>query len=152
MNRLKPKHIAWFLPAAYLLHLIEEYFGGEGFYSWFSSLLNVDLSSLDFIVINSFGFTITLIIVILYNLNKVSNFLIAALGSLFFINGIIHLLASIFTASYSPGIITGIIIYLPLGVLVFKKIFPLLPEDQRILSFIAGVAVQIIVALIAFII
>jgi hypothetical protein len=150
LNRLNTKHIAWLLPVAYLLHLTEEYFGGEGFYSWFSGMLNVELSSTDFIVINAFGFATTLIIVILYSLDKVGNFLIAALGSLLFVNGIIHLLASLFTVTYSPGTITGIIIYLPLGVVVFKKIFPLLPEDQRILSFIAGVSVQIIVALIAF--
>ena len=149
MKRLKPKHIAWLLPVAYLLHLFEEYFGGEGFYSWFSRLLNVNLSSIDFIVINGFGFGITVIIVILYSLDKVGNFLIAALGSLFFVNGIIHLLASLFTATYSPGTVTGIIFYLPLGILVFKKIFPLMSKPQRGLSFISGVALQIIVAIVA---
>jgi hypothetical protein len=41
------------------------------------------------------------------------------------------------------------LIYLPLGYLIFKKIFPLVPEEQRTLSVVAGIIIQIIVALIA---
>ena len=149
MGNIKPKQIVWLLPFAYLLHLCDEYFSGEGFAKWFSGLFEVSLSINDFIIINLFGFAATLLIAILYSFKRINNFIIAALAALFFVNGLIHLAASIFTLSYSPGTITGVILYLPLGVLIFKNIFPLLPEEQRSLSVFTGAAIQILVAVIA---
>ena len=149
MTRLTPKHIAWFLPIAYMIHLFDEYFSGEGFPNWFSGLFKANLSSNDFIIINSVGFAATLIIVILYSFNKVNIFFIATLGTLFFINGLIHLLASAILMKYSPGTISGLFIYLPLGYLIFKKIFPLISEQQRVLSVWVGIILQVIVAIIA---
>ena len=149
MTRLTPKHIAWFLPIAYMIHLFDEYFSGEGFPNWFSGLFKANLSSNDFIIINSVGFAATLIIVILYSFNKVNIFFIATLGTLFFINGLIHLLASAILMKYSPGTISGLFIYLPLGYLIFKKIFPLISEQQRVLSVWVGIILQVMVAIIA---
>jgi Protein of unknown function with HXXEE motif len=149
MNNLLPKKIVWLLPPAYLAHIFEEYFSGKGFPLWFSSVFKVDLSNADFVIINSVGFAATVAIVILYNIDKLNNFVIAVLGTLFLVNGIIHLLASLFSASYSPGTITGVIIYLPLGYLIYKKIFLLIPEDQRILSIATGIIIQAVVAVIA---
>lgn len=150
MNKLKPKQIAWLIPPAYLLHLIDEYFSGAGFNNWYSSVFQVDLSVIDFITINSVGFAATLLIIILYSFNKTNVFLIAMLGSLFFINGLVHPIVSIVTATYSPGTLTGVLIYLPLGFLIFKKVFPLLPEKQRSLSIVTGFVIQLVVSFIAF--
>lgn len=148
-KRIKTKHIAWFLPAAYLLHLFDEYFIGAGFAGWFSMLFKASLSESNFIVINAVGFTIILIIAILYTFGKANNFVLAVVGSLFFINGIIHPLVSILTATFSPGTITGVIIYLPLGILVFKKIFPLLQEQQRMFSVVLAIAFHLLVSAVA---
>ena len=149
MDKLKPKQIAWLMPLAYMFHLLDEYFMGEGFPDWFSGVFKVDLSNIDFAIINSVGLIATIVIVFLYNIDKVNSFVIAALGTLFFVNGIIHFLASLFTLSYSPGTISGILLYLPLGYLIFKNIFPLVPEEQRGLSIATGIILQVAVALIA---
>jgi hypothetical protein len=121
-----------------------------GLPDWFSGVFNANLSLNDFIIINSIGLTAVVVIVILYGLDKVNNFLIVALGSLFFLNGLIHLAASLVTATYSPGTISGVILYIPLGVLIFKKILPLLPEQQHSLSIVAGIIAHIIISVIAF--
>jgi hypothetical protein len=147
LNKLKPEHIAWLLPPAYLIHLFDEYF--FGFTGWFSAYLKASLSTYDFIVINVFGLTAAILIVFLFSLGKLNIFFIAALGSLFFINGLIHLAASTLTATYSPGTISGVVVYLPLGYLIFKKLFPLLPPQHRKMAVTAGVIIQIIVTVIA---
>lgn len=150
MDKLKPIHIAWPLPIAYLLHLFDEYFTGAGLAGWYSSVFKASLSVSDFIVINTIGFTAVVVVAILYTWKKVNEFTLAILGSLFFVNGLIHLAASVLTFTYSPGTISGIIIYVPLGVIIFKKIFPFLQEQQRSLSVPAGIAIQILVTLVAF--
>lgn len=147
MIRKELKQIAWFIPAAYLFHLADEYF--TGFHQWFSGIFDVNLSLNDFIIINSIGFAATVTVATLYTLNKINHFVIAVLGILFFVNGIVHIAASIFTASYSPGTISACLFYLPLGYLVYKKIFPLIPEQQRSNSIAAGIIIQIVVAVIA---
>jgi hypothetical protein len=149
MNKISPKQIAWLLPIAYLLHLFDEYFSGEGFHNWFSEIFNVNLSLNDFILINSIGFAATLAIAILYNYNKVNNFIIAVLGTLFFFNGLVHIAATVITASYSPGTLSGIFVYLPLGFLIYKKIFPIIPQQQRFLPVVIGIIIQIVVAMVA---
>jgi len=148
MNKFGAKQIVWIIPVAYLFHLADEYFAG--FSDWFSQLFKVDLSLNNFIIINSIGFTTTVIIAILYSFNKINNFIIATLGTLFFVNGIIHIVATVFTFTYCPGTITGLFFYLPLGYLVYKSIFPLITEWQRNLSIVIGISVQIIVAMVAF--
>lgn len=145
---LNPKQIAWLIPVAYLFHLADEYF--TRFPDWFSQLFKVDLSLNNFIIINSIGFTATVLIAVLYSFNKINSFVIAGLGTLFFVNGVVHIVATVFTFSYSPGTITGLLFYLPLGYLVYKNIFPLLPGQQRGLSVVVGISVQIIVAIVAF--
>ena len=147
MNKVKPKQIAWLIPIVYLFHLADEYF--TGFPGWFSGIFKVNLSLSDFIFINSIGFTATIIIAFLYTFNKVNNFIIASLGTLFFINGVIHIVSSLFTLSYSPGTISGLLLYLPLGYLIFKIFFPLLPEQQRSLSVVVGILIQVVVAITA---
>ena len=150
MRKLNSKHIAWLIPPAYLIHLLDEYFFAEGLPNWISVVFNISLSVDDFIVINSIGFAVVLIIITLYSLDKIGHFFPAALGVLFFSNGIIHLVASIFTALLSPGTISGVIVYISLGILMFKKILPLLPGQQRYLSVATGIILHIIVSVIAF--
>ena len=147
---LTPKYIIWLIPPAYILHLLDEYLLGVGLPDWLSDVFNANLSKSDFIIINSIGLAATFVIVILNGLNKVNDFFIVALGSLFFLNGLIHLLASILTVTYSPGTISGIILYIPLGVLIFRKILPLLPEQQRSMSIATGIITHIIISIIAF--
>lgn len=59
MNLLSPTFLAWLLPATYLIHLLEEHLGGEGFPVWLSRFMNANLSAADFLLINgiihSFG-------------------------------------------------------------------------------------------------
>ncbi len=143
---MTPKHIAWFLPIAYLIHLIDKYFCGEGFHNWFSEMFNASLLLNDFIIINAFGLSSVSLITVLCTLKKVSHFIIAAIGSLFFINEIIHIAASVLTLSCSPGTIPGLLVYLPLGLLMYKKIFPLIPHPQQIWVVGGGLLFQVIVA------
>ncbi len=147
MIKTEVKHITWFIPTAYLFHLADEYL--TGFPNWFSGIFKVDLSLSDSIIINSIGFAAVVVAATLYTLNKLNHFVIAVIGSLFFVNGVVHITATIFTASYSPGTLSAVLFYLPLGYLVYKKIFPVLSEQQRSLSITAGIIIQIFVAIIA---
>lgn len=72
-----------------------------------------------------------------------------AIGVLFFVNAWIHLLAGLFTCSYSPGLFSGILCYIPLGFLMFRKIFPLRPREERVTGVTLGIVLHILVFFIA---
>lgn len=138
--------IAWFLPATILIHQLEEYFGQ--FPLWYSTLLNAQLSNQDFIVINAVGLFLFTVFSLSYLFNK-NNIILVALGTLVFVNGIIHLLLSVFTFTYSPGTISGIVLFIPLGMVIFRKISPQLREVERVTAIAIGIFVLFTVSMIA---
>jgi hypothetical protein len=146
MKALSPNQIAWLLPVTILVHQLEEYFGQ--FPLWYSNLLNAQLSNQDFIVINGVGLFVFTIVALSYVINK-NNLILVALGTLVFANGIIHLLLSIFTFSYSPGTISGVVLFIPLGIIIFKRILPQLNDGERVIAISIGIIVLFTVSMIA---
>jgi len=146
MKALSPTQMAWLIPVTLLVHQLEEYFGQ--FPLWYSNLLNVQLSNQDFIMINGVGLFIFTAFAFSYIFYK-NNLILAALGTLVFVNGMLHLLLSIFTLTYSPGTISGVVLFIPLGIIIFKKIFPQLRDGERIIAIAIGIFVLFTVSMIA---
>ena len=149
MLKLKPVHIAWLLPFTYLIHLAEEFYAGEGLPVWFSDFFNTSLSVDEFITINLFGFGLITFFAIIYSLGLRLNLVLLAFGTLVFMNGLVHITASIFTVSYAPGTISGFFLYIPLGIVTFKKILPQLSGVSQILGILIGILIHIMVTGIA---
>ena len=145
--KFTPLIIALLMPFIFGLHILEEYFWG--FPAWFSDLLNAKLSVNKFLVINIIAFFIIDANGMLHVIKKGSNYFTAVIGSLLFINGISHVVTSIVTTSYSPGTVTGLILYLPLGIITFKQILPLIPEHKRKNVVMTALLIQIGIAIIA---
>jgi hypothetical protein len=106
---------AWplLLPASYLVHLAEEWFGG--FVAWASAVSGVRLTDASFLAINAVAWPVTLLgaAITVWRPARVAPTLVvaAALG----LNGVVHVLGSILTRSYSPGAVTGVLLYLPVA-------------------------------------
>ena len=142
-----PNQIAWLIPIVFLAHQLEEYFGQ--FPQWYSNLLNAQLSGRDFIMINSIGLFIITVASLSYYFNK-SNFILVVLGTVVIVNGWTHLLLSLFTLSYSPGTISGVVLFIPLGTMIYRKLLPLLKSSEKILAIVIGILFQVMVSAIAF--
>jgi hypothetical protein len=152
MNMIKKpngRYIALLLPAAYLIHLVEEYYGGKGLPLWISEYLAAEVSNADFLNINAFGFSVVMLYAVFYSFIKRNDVLLLAFGSLFFLNGIIHLLASLLTLSYSPGTLSGIVIYLPLGILIYRYTKARLSALGTKIGILAGIIFHAVVTSIA---
>jgi len=121
--------IALALPILALFHIIEEYW--FSLTSWINLYLNSDFSISDFLTINMIGLIILSTNSILHLLKIGSNFVTAIFGSLLAVNGILHILLSLVTVTYVAGTITGIVLYLPLGYMLYKHLFPHLSDVER---------------------
>ena len=147
MKTLSPKQMACSLPVTFLVHQLEEYFCQ--FPLWYSKLLNAQLSNQDFILINGIGLLVFTAFALSYIINK-NKLILAALGTLVFVNGAIHLLLSVVTVTYSPGTISGVVLFIPLGIIIFRELFPELHGGERIMAIAIGIFVLLPVSLIAF--
>jgi len=55
----------------------------------------------------------------------------------------------VFTFSYSPDTISGVVLFIPPGIIIFKKILPRLREVKKIIAIAIGVFVLFAVSMIA---
>lgn len=141
-----PQYLAWLLPSALLTHQVEEYAGG--FPQWFSTLLAANLSNSDFILINAVGLFLAVALSVAYYVTK-SGVPLVALGTLAFVNGSTHLLASLVTFTYSPGTLSGTVLFLPLGFLVFRNVYPSLSSGERFAGVVIGLVMLLAASTIA---
>ncbi|TNE54881.1 MAG: HXXEE domain-containing protein [Bacteroidetes bacterium] len=149
MKHIRMSTLVWLLPLFYLAHLLEEYLAGEGFPVWFSRVLGADLSEADFILINSIGISIFILAAIFYTRTRKNTIMVTTLATVLFLNGWVHLFSSFLSRSYSPGTITGLVLYLPLGYLLFCKLQPPLTRGQRSKGVLLAILAHLAIAAIA---
>ena len=105
--------------AASILHMLEEYFypGGfmdvmKGFNPKFSRFVTVRMA----VIVNGLQLLLCVIAVIAGRNQPVFSMSIAGL---LFINALMHIGASARKKSYAPGVVTGILLYLPLSIYAY---------------------------------
>ncbi len=139
------------LPTAYLLHLLEEWFGGEGFASWTMRALGAPVSPTRFIVLNSIVWPLFAVLTLLAMRRPRVAWFLTTFGALIVINASLHALGSLATASYSPGLITGVLLYLPFGGIAVADGLQRLPHQTFVAAIALAVAIHAVVAFIAFV-
>jgi hypothetical protein len=105
----------WLYPATYLLHILEETFTGERFYNWIRRIVGRRVPARAFLVLNACFFALMIAAVSILQAGG-WGWLLPALGTITAVNGFGHFIGSLATRSYSPGLITGILMWLPLGI------------------------------------
>lgn len=105
--------LGWLFPPTYAAHIVEEWFGG--FVEWFARVTGAGLSGETFLWLNGFALVgMTLGVALGYKFRRL-RWLFVSFGAVTMLNGASHLAASLLTLSYSPGVVTGALVWLPLG-------------------------------------
>jgi hypothetical protein len=122
-NNLPFKKAIFLGPVAYAIHQIEETF--LGFPAWREENLHLSQN----LPIPLF-FGILMVVYLFYIIlhyrwsNKVSGgIVLTVILAMQFHNGIYHLVGTIIFADYSPGLVTSLILYIPLSCLLFYKAY-----------------------------
>ena len=141
--------IAWLLPAMYAVHLAEEYYAGITLPTWISTTFNADLSTTDFIWINAVAIGLILSNAIAFSLGKRNLIILLAIVVILTLNGFLHVASSLLWWEYVPGTISGMVLYIPLGLLAFKRISQTVTGNQRKYGIIAGILLHLVVFILA---
>jgi hypothetical protein len=139
---------AWLFPAAYLLHIAEEYWGG--FTAWITRFWGVESSSTNFLIWNGAAWALMSVSVLLVLKTKSYRWLLVSYGTVVLINGAVHAGASVATRSYSPGLISGVLLFIPLGSMTVLRARKSINRRTFRAGLVVGILMHAVVVLLAF--
>ena len=139
----------WLFPLTYLLHIAEEYRGGDGYSAYLSKTKGVAFSSMRFLLMTGFGWLLMIAGIPVAQRFGFPQLSMVILGTVFLVNGVSHTVSSVVTARYNPGLITGILIWIPLGLVTLVQLRERMSAARYLTAILIGVGIQAVVSLIS---
>jgi hypothetical protein len=139
---------AWLFPLSYLIHIAEEYWGG--FPAWIARFWGVESSLSNFLSWNGGAWVMMTVGVVLVLKTKSYRWLLVSFGMVVLVNGVVHAVASVLTLSYSPGLVSGLLLFVPLGAITLLRARKSMNSRTFRAGLIVGVLMHVAVVLLAF--
>lgn len=127
-------------PATYLVHIAEEVWGG--FPAWASRVSGVVLTDERFMSLNAFAFCVMLLANLAAAGFREARWLMLPFAAAVSLNGLAHLAGSLSSASYSPGLVSGLLLWVPLGLHTLRRARPAFPRAAFWAAVGAGLALH----------
>jgi hypothetical protein len=137
----------WLFPLAYCLHIAEEYW--LHFPVWVANVSGRHISNPQFLVLNTIFWLLVVAAVVLIRARPSQVWLVVTLAAILGINAGLHLLGCAVTATYSPGAITGLILYIPLVAYALQNVIPRVSRGLAVRAAALGAAIHAVVILLA---
>ena len=139
--------LVWLFPAAYAVHILEEWFGG--FPEWLAIVGGAALPRTAFVIINLAGMGLMVAAARASTRREEHGWMAVAIATIVLVNAAVHILGSIVTGTYSPGLFSSIILYLPLGHLAMLRASSQTSGQALRRGILAGIAVHALVVVVA---
>ena len=139
--------LAWLLVGAYGVHILEEWFGG--FPEWLAVVAGAPLPRGAFLAINAVALLVAIAGTRVATRNVSRAWIAIALAAVLFVNALLHILGSVVTGTYSPGLFTSVILYVPLGGLALLRAWYQAPDGWFVRGILVGLGVHAFVSLLA---
>jgi hypothetical protein len=140
--------LLWLFVPAYLAHVGEEWLGG--FPEWIATVVGRSLPAATFFVVN--GVALVLLIAGLRAAIRTEKYgwIAVAVATVALVNTLAHAGGAALTGSYSPGLITAVVLYVPLGSLVMIRALDHAPRALLARGIAAGLLIHAGVFVVAF--
>ncbi len=141
---------SWLFPISYLIHIAEEYWGGEGYPAYLLRLRGVHMSTGRFLMAQSVGLILVTIGVILARRLKFLPMMLVILGTIVAVNSLTHIVTALSILEYGPGLVSSIFVWGPLGIVTLIRFKRALNDQRQYWIAIAiGVGVNVVVGILA---
>lgn len=134
----------WWFPATYALHAAEEFCTGETFPVWISRFAGVHFTATAFLWLN--GIAMAVMLLAAAGAARGVRWLAVTLATVVAINGTAHLVGSLATWTWSPGVVTGTLLWLPLGLSTLVHARRALPRRTLLGAAALGFAAHAVVS------
>jgi hypothetical protein len=140
--------LLWLFVPAYMTHVVEEWFGG--FTTWAARFAGRPIPGDAFLVINGIALLLLIAAIRASSRDQASGWMAIAIATIALVNTASHLAGAIYTQSYSPGLVSAVILYVPLGSLTMVRASDQAPSTQLSRGIVAGMALHALVFVVAF--
>lgn len=137
-------------PLTYLAHIAEEYLCGGGYSHYLLTRYSVQLSQQRFLILQTLGMFLMLVGVGLGIMLRFPLTTVAILSAVIAGNVLVHVVRSVQDRSYTPGLITAVILWLPLALISLVTVWGRVPTNRLLLAGLAGCAANVVVELLSF--
>ena len=134
------------LPLGFLLHIGEEWWGG--FEDWMAAV-EMPVSTTRFIVLNSIVWPLFAVLTVVAIRRPSWWWFVTTFATVVVVNAAFHVLGSMATWMHSPGLITALCFYVPVGGYALADGRRRLPPGEFARAALLGVAIHAAVAVIA---
>jgi hypothetical protein len=129
--------LLWLMAAAFVLHVTEEWLGG--FPQWVAGIVSRPLPIDAFFIIN--GAVLLLIIsgVRAAPRDESNGWIAVTIATIALVNTAAHIAGAILSRGYAPGLVSAVVLYVPLGALIMIRAFDQAPRAQLSRGIATGV-------------
>ena len=133
---------AWLtlFPMTYLAHIAEEYWGGGGYSRYLLTNYSVELSPQRFLWLQAFGVSLMGLGVVAGLALRFPITMLAMLSAIVLGNALVHTIRSIKGWMYTPGLVTAVALWLPLGAMSLIAVSPSMSAGKLALAIGVGFA------------
>lgn len=135
------------MPLFYSIHIIEEWIGG--FPEWLAMVVGSPLPRPAFIVINAVALIVMILAARATTKREANGWMGIAIATILLVNGLLHILGSVATTSYSPGLFTGIVLYLPISQLALLRAWTQAHGSMFVRGVVTGIVLHALVFAVA---
>jgi hypothetical protein len=132
----------WFVPLSFLVHVIEEAFGGDGLMAWMAAGGGVDWSLARFLGYNMGGLAVLSLAAWAARRWDMWRWPLVSGAAIYIANGVWHAAICFMTRSYVPGVITGLTLYIPLGCFIICRLRHLMSARAITIAIIIGMVIH----------
>lgn len=140
--------LLWLFVPAYLIHLAEEWFGG--FPAWVALLVDRPVPETAFVAINAVALMLMIIGLRAATRAEANGWMAVAVATIVLVNTFLHFVGAVLTSSYSPGLISAVVLYVPLGSLTLMRALDQASRAQLARGIQTGLVIHAIVSIAAF--
>ena len=140
--------LLWPFVPAFAIHVAEEWFAG--FTTWVVQLTGRSMPDAAFIGINAVAMALLVLAIHAATGDESKGWLAITIAAVFLINTVSHVAGSLLTRSYSPGLFSAVVLYVPLGSLTMIRAFDQAPQSEIRRGVVSALMLHAVVFVIAF--
>ena len=140
--------LLWLFVPAYVVHVAEEWFGG--FPQWIAMIAGRPLAAAAFFIVNGIALALAVAGIRAAVRSDRYGWIAVAVATIALVNTLAHAAGAALTRSYSPGLISAVVLYVPLGTLAMIRAVDQAPRVQLGRGIAAGLIIHAFVFVVAF--
>ena len=140
--------LSWLMPLTYLIHIAEEYWGGEGYPAYIYRVRGVYLPPSRFLVAQAIGFVLVMAGIILARQFNFPQMMLVILSTTVIGNALTHTYSALPTHGYNPGLLSSLLIWMPMGIFVVIRFRREMSPQRYWLAIAIGVGINVAIGVI----